>query len=274
MANWFLSDACRHAMGGQLTSTSLLTAVTASSTANAAGNWSSFYTATPFPASIIRAHIGKTGLAISGSNTQTLLSISTGVSGSEAASMIVQDIAIGGALSYAVWDIPVSVPVGSRLTMSIRSAIASKSITMGMMLIGGGSTIESGYKAVTYGAVTTSSKGTTLTTPTSLNVPAAWTVITAATTSPIRWLLVGVAAPNTTTAVTADCLIDIGVGSSGVEALLITNLACAISTNSAICAYPLLFPVSVPVGSRLVARYQCTSISTTATPSITLTGIG
>jgi hypothetical protein len=274
MANWFLSDAGLHAMGGQLVATSLLTPVAASATANAAGNWVPIYTATPFQASIIRVHLGKTGLAVSGSNTQTLLSISTGIGGAEAASMIAQDIAIGGALAYSVWDFPISVPIGSRLSVSTRSAVASKSVTMGMMVIGGGSTIESGYKAVTYGQVTTGSRGTILTAPTALNTPAAWTVITTATTSPARWLLVGVSAPNTTTAVTADLLIDIGIGTAGVEALVLTNIPCAIATNGSTCPYPLLFPVSIPVGSRLVARYRGTSIATTASPTITLTGIG
>lgn len=188
--------------------------------------------------------------------------------------MIAQDIAIGGALAYAVWDIPVSVPIGSRLSISIRSAVASKSVTMGMMVIGGGSTIESGYKAVTYGQVTTGSRGTTLTAPGTVNTAAAWTVITAATTSPMRWLLVGVSTPNTTTVVSADHLVDVGVGASGVEALVLTNIPCGIATNGVNFPSPLLFPVSIPVGSRLVARYRGTSISTTASPTITLTGIG
>src|ERR671916_335623 len=60
--------------------------------------------------------------------------------------MHVGDIAIGGNLPFACWHIPITVGLGSRIAVRTRSAVASKSCTMGVSLYGGGSGVESGYK--------------------------------------------------------------------------------------------------------------------------------
>lgn len=272
MAVWFLSDAGRQAMGGVLTTTSLLTGVT-SGAANTPGTWVAMHTAAPFPVSGFRITLGKVGLATAASNTQTLLDIGSGAAGSEV--LIAQDIAIGGTLAFASWDLPLSVPIGTRISVRTRSAVASKAVTMAMWLYGGTES-ESGYKAVTYGQVTATSRGTTLTAPTSINtIEAPWTVITAATTSPARFLVVGISAPNTATATAADILVDIGIGVAASEGTILTDIPCSMSINEDIMfPAPLTFPVSIPVGSRLVARYRGTSTAVTSSPTVTLTGIG
>jgi hypothetical protein len=271
MAIWSLSDAGLQAMGGQLTASSLLTNVT-SGAANAVGSWTQMHASTTFPVSLIRIHFGKAGVSVAATNTQFMFNVGVGAAGLE--TIIAQDIAAGGSLAFSTWEFPLSVPAGSRLSIQTRSLTASKVVTMGMMIFGGGLGIESSYKATTYGAVTSGSRGTILTAPGTANsVEAAWTVIIAATTLPIRFLLVGVASPNTATATAADLLIDIGVGAAGVESSIISDIACSVSANEDIIhSRPLLFPVNIPVGSRLVARYRGTSTLTTASPSITLTG--
>jgi hypothetical protein len=273
VAVWSLADAGLQTTGGVLTATSLLTVVTASATANAVGAWVQMVASTPFPVSGLRVHLGKVGIAVAATNAQASLDIGVGLANFEVA--VAQDIAIGGALPFASWDIPLSIPMGSRICVRLRSSVASKSTTMAMHLWGGGLGLEGGYKAVTLGAVTTGSRGTILTAPTSLNTKAAWTVLSAATTVPARFLLVALSSPNTTIATAADHLIDIGVGAAAAEAVIIANLACTVSVNEDISyPRPALFPVSIPVGSRVVARYQSTSTSTAATPSVTLTTVG
>jgi hypothetical protein len=273
VAVWFLSDTGCQAMGGQITSTSLLTPVIASSTANAVGSWVQMHAAAPFPVAGLTLMIGKVGIAVAASNTQTMFDIGIGAAGAEVA--IVSNVAIGGALAFATWELPISIPVGSRIAVRNRSVIASKSVTMGMSIYGGGAGRESGYNAVTYGAVTTGSLGTVLTVPTVANTESAWTVLSASTTSPMRFALVGLAAPNNAFTTAADHLIDIGVGTAGAEAAVITDIPASISANEDI-AYPRpgLYPVSIPVGSRLVARYRGTGITTASQPNLTVTGIG
>jgi hypothetical protein len=276
MAIWFLSDAGQQAMGGALTATSLLTAVTAGA-ANVVGTWVVMHTNTAFPVSGFDITLGKVGIATAATNTQTLLDVGTAPTGAAANSEvpIAQDIAIGGALAFASWRLPLSIPIASRISVRIRSVVASKSVTMGMMVYGGGMGVESGYRATTYGQVTATSRGTVLTAPTSINtVEAPWTVLSAATTSSMRWMLVGLTAPNNAVATAADLLVDIGVGPAATEAAVLTDIPCSVSANEDIaCPRPLLFPVSIPTASRLVARYRGNSIAVAATPTLTVTGI-
>jgi hypothetical protein len=231
------------------------------------------HAAAPFPVSGMLVMLGQTGLAVAASNTQTLLDVGAGTSGAE--QVLAGDIAIGGSLPFASWLLPLSVATGSRLAVRIRSAVASKSCTMGMSLFGGGFGLPSGARGVTYGAVTTTgSRGTILSAPAAANTAeGAWTVITAATTAPARWLVVGVASPNNALAIAVNGFIDVGLGVAP-ETTVITDIPFAVSANEDInLAYPLTFPVMIPTGSRLVARYRGTSIATAASPSVTLTGI-
>lgn len=273
MALWYVADSGLNAMGGQLTATSLLTTVTASATVNVVGAWVQMHAATTFPVSGLMIHLGKTGLAVAATNAQVSFDIGIGPNGSETA--IINDVAVGGSLAFFAWWFPISIPVGSRIAVRLRSLVASKSTTMAMSVYGGGFGLEAGYKAVTYGAVTTGSRGTILTSPASINTKAAWTVITAAVTSPARWIVVGLTSPNTTIATAIDGLLDVGMGGAGAEAVIIPDISFGVSANEEVNhANSLTFPVNVPVGARLVARYQATSTASTGSPSVTLTGVG
>lgn len=271
MAVWYVSDAGSNAMGGQVLSSSLLTTVTASSTANALGNWVALHTATPFHASRLMVLMGKADWAASAVNTQALFDIGVGASGAE--SVIVPNIAFGGSLAFSCWEFPIVIAQGSRVVMRIRSAVASKANTFGARINGGGFGPESSYLATTYGAVTTSSRGTVLTAAGSTNVKSAWSEIILATTSPARWLYVGIGMANTTIQSAADCLMDIGMGAAGAEQVIIPDISFGMSANEQLNLHmPCLFPVNIPVGARLAVRYQATVTGSTAAPNVTLTG--
>lgn len=272
MANWYLSDSGKQTVGGQNLATSLWTTVAASATANAVGNWVQLFPASGFPVDIVRVFIAQTGLNASASNTQTLLDIGIGPSGSEVA--VVSDVAIGGSMPFMSLQIPIAIEANTRIVVRTRSAVASKSCTMGMFLYGGGTGLESGYRAVTYGAVTSGSRGTILTAPGATNTEAAWTQLSASTTAGMRWMVIGIAMPNTTAVTASDGLLDIGVGAAAAEVAVITDIPYRTTASEDINApYPLTFPVNIPAGSRLVARYRGTSTAAGAQPSVTVTGI-
>lgn len=271
MAVWYVSDAGSNAMGGQIASTSLLTSVPASTSANALGNWIPLHTGTPFHASRIMVVMGKADWAASAVNTQALFDIGVGISPAESA--IVSNIAFGGSLAFSCWEFPLVVAQGSRVVMRIRSAVASKANTFGIRLNGGGFGPEAAYLATTYGAVTTSSRGTVLTAAASTNTKSAWSEIISATTSPARWLYVGVGMANTTVQSAADALMDVGMGVAGSERIIIPDIAFGMSANEQLNLHmPCLFPVNIPVGARLAVRYQATVTGSTAAPNVTLTG--
>jgi hypothetical protein len=266
---WFVSDAGLNGMGGQVYASSTLTSVGASITANALGTMTTILASTPFPVYGMELFLGQNAWAASLSNTQALLSI--GVAGTAVA----QDVAFGGALAYHSWYFPLYVPIASSIGVQLRSAVGSKSGLFGVRLFGGGAGLESASQAVTYGQVTASSTGTAMTAPASTNTKAAWTTISAATTSPARWILVGISAPPTTSTTAATGFIDIGVGAAGVEGIIIPDIHWSVTSNEDInCAMALCFPVNLPAGVRLAARYQATSISTASRPNITLTTFG
>lgn len=267
---WFVSDAGMNAMGGHVPSTSLMTTVTAG-TANGLGSWTPLHAAVPFPVFGVELFMGKTSWAVAATSTPALFDFGFGVSPNEVA--IVSNVTFGGSVAFASWSFPIYIPVGSRVVMRLRSAIASKASTFAVRLFGGGQGVESAHAAVTYGAVTASSLGTALTLPTGINTKSAYTTITAATTSPARWMLIGIGAPPTTLATAADGLLDISMGAAAAEGIIIPDIPYGISVNEEInCAMSLLFPVSVPAGIRLAARYQSTAITSASQPNITLTG--
>jgi len=260
-------------MGGQLTASSTVTTVTASATVNTPGTWVQMFLSTPFPSSMVVPFIGNGGIFLSTQNSQTLLDVGLGPVGSE--QVLVPNVAIGGNAQFATWHFPIAVAGGSRLSLRLRSVVASKASIFGMMLHGGGSGVEAGHFPTTYGAVTATSQGTTLATPGALNTKTAWTVISAATTSPMRWMAIGMAAPNTATSAAANGLMDIGVGGAGVEAVVIADIPYRTSTaEDILAAFPMTYPVNLPAGVRLVARHQANAVSgAAAVPNITITGI-
>jgi hypothetical protein len=227
---------------------------------------------TGFEAAELMVTLGATGVGVSASNTQMLFDVGVGASGAEQA--IISNVAMGGNLSFSSWRFPIVIGQGSRVALRTRSAVASKAVTMGVYLMGGGAGMDAGRRATTYGAVTTGSRGTILTAPSLTNTEAAWTVIDAATANPMRWLVIGLAAPNTATATAANGLLDIGYGTSGQEAAVVADISFAVTASETIDnTYTLTFPVSIPSGSRLVARYRASATSTLASPNLTITGV-
>lgn len=272
MAQWSLADAGRHSTGGLATSTNLTT-VTSGSVANTLGSWALMFAAVPFHVSLISVFLGATGIFVSGQNSQTLLNVGMGPSGQE--QIIVPNIAIGGNAQFATWHFPLNIPSGSRLVLQTRSIVASKAAPFGMTVFGGGFGLEAGHQATTYGAVTAStSRGTVITTPVSSNTKGAWTVISAATAAPARWLSAGLTAPDTATSAACNGYLDIGVGTAGQEAVVAADIPFRTSlAEDILAAFPIAVPVNLPAGVRLVARIQQSAVAAAAVPTITITGI-
>lgn len=271
MAIWPVCDAGLQTAIGQIASTSLWTTVTSFGTANTVGTYAQLTASTPFQVGAIWMFIAQTGLASSALNIQGLMDIGVGAAGSEV--VLVSSIGVGGVGPFTGYRLPLSVPEGKRLAVRTQTATANRSCTVGMVLMGGGQGLNSASSAVTYGAVTSGSRGTILTAPASVNTDAAWTVISTAISAPMRWLMIGLCAPNTATATAADGFLDIGIGPSGQEQAIITDIPFQVSAAEQILfPQPLTFPVDIAISTRLVARYQATSTATTASPSLTITG--
>lgn len=102
-----------------------------------------------------------------------------------------------------------------------------------------------------FGTVTTSSNGTALTGGAN-NTKGSYTQLTASTTLDICALAVCLQETNNTT---RHCAVDIAVGASGSENVIISNLFVEGGTNGA-NGQDYLFPINIPAGTRISARAQ------------------
>lgn len=254
---WPLGDGFGAQPSADLATSSGPVTVTASATPHTAGPWVEMIPAT-------NRDYGETNLILqdtlaqSATNTSTLVDIGVGGSGSE--SVLVSSIGIGHAGAGRLVRLPLRITAGARLSVRIRSAVVSKAAELALILTsaGGWNPPETGARATTYGALTAASAGTDMALPAAVNTKGAWTEIAATTSAPIRWLVPLVVGNSTDTAWVANHrgLIDIGVGGSGAEQVIVPNIGFGAFNNEAILHFPVTVPVRVPAGTRLTARYQ------------------
>lgn len=228
---------------------------TANASANAKGAWTELMAAAP---------AGATGLlveVIGGSGSMDgLVDIAIGAAGSEviiAADLITCRVTD---LAPAVYMLPIPIPVGERISARSQSTTASVGCYVGVHLLGGGFLRASGGNALdTYGANAADSGGTSIDPGTTLHTKGAWVEFSAATARDIKQLIVGCGNQVNLTRANADFLIDVGVGASGSEQVVLPDLYARAGAGADLIephVFPPL-PVDIPAGSRLAARAQC-----------------
>ena len=102
----------------------------------------------------------------------------------------------------------------------------------------------------TVGQNYASSRGTTVTASASANVKGAWSQIVASTPIAAKTIII-----DFRCSLNGGFLVDVGIGASTVETVIIANLIAArFQSNSNYS-----FPISIPAGSRISARAQATT---------------
>lgn len=107
----------------------------------------------------------------------------------------------------------------------------------------------SGFRAESFGTSTATQGGTTVTSSATANTKGSWTQLDAATSFEAQMLSLYVSAQFQDTLY----LLDVGIGSAGNEQVIIPNFLISGSTG---VITEILFPVSVPAGSRIAVRCQ------------------
>ncbi len=270
MASWPLQDSSVAQQGGALVATSVGTNVTCGA-AHVKGAWAELIASTDIPASELIVH--STGaLFTAATDTSAMFDIAIGASTAEV--VVVADVLCGYVSANTMWSwrLPLGIPKGSRVAMRAQCAVASKVIEAQAFACGGGFVpSDPGGRAVTYGAVTGSSSGTLLATPGAVNTKAAWTVLSAATSAPARFALVTVQPVTGTTVTAGNSLVDVGVGAATAEQVIIPNIVVKTEASERVTYSPMLFPVSIAAGSRLVARQQSSVTTATSVPRVVVT---
>lgn len=207
-------------------------------------------------------------------DTATLLDIMVGGSGAE--TVLIANIPIGFHTAGSTFKFNVAIPSGTRISARSQSAVSAKSVLVHIGLMESGSAVAAATAVTTLGANTTTSAGITLTQPGANNSEGAWTVISASTPSDFTKLTVASTVNPSNSVGSSVGLIDIGVGAASSEVAIISNMPYATTTSENFVSYGMsahCYLVNIPSGSRLVARYQASSNSTTASPSVVLFGM-
>lgn len=191
-------------------------------------------------------------------NTSTIIDISIGGSGSEAAGIIVSNLQFGHMFKGESVRLPVFIPKGSPLSFRHADAVGGRIVSYHYPRArNGGRVVKPAPYMLTYGEVTASSRGTNMTVPGSDNTKGAWTELTSATAERIMGVFVCVGSGSSNMQ-NHSMLVDIGAGPSGSERVIIPNVhnEYDLSENLYKYGYPRMFEVDIPAGTRLAARYQ------------------
>jgi hypothetical protein len=111
-----------------------------------------------------------------------------------------------------------------------------------------------------YGATTADSGGISVDPGGVANTKGEYSEITAATTSPIDWLVVAIGNANDTARITNQMLLDIAIGAAASEQIIVPDLDVVVA-SAGDNIFPLFsnMPMSMPTGVRIAARLQSTS---------------
>jgi hypothetical protein len=274
MAMWPAADQNQMQSSANTANSRPYVTATASATPNTKGSWVEIITTSAFEAEGILI-ASQVQIATAATDSSMLLDIGLGAIGSER--VLVSNIPYGHTWWGQRQFFPIRIPSGERVAVRVQSAIASKADDFTCELVGGSGNapLQCGGVATTYGASTATSNGVALTDGGVANVKNSWTQITSSTTRPIRWLVpVLGGTPANTNFVVDNCLVDIGIGGAGSEAVLLPNLPVSNSAGEDLRSMSSPYPiaVNVPAGTRLSARFQQSAAPGQA-PTVTLIGI-
>jgi hypothetical protein len=195
--------------------------------------------------------------------TQHSVTLGLGAAASEFA--LINDLLISAANSATTATaepglfVPIRIPLGTRV--AAKSSIATGG---NMMIVGQAAGTSGGVACGSFCELAgTAGTGTDMDAGTSANTKGAWTQLAASTTNPWRGFMLSVAdTASGTTAATF--LLDIGIGGSGSEQAILSNYFIHRHSNHVIVnPWRGPFLCDVPAGTRIAARIQCSSATST-----------
>lgn len=199
--------------------------------------------------------------------------IDFGIGAAGAEVVILPDYYVGeqSASQYKDLFLPIWIPAGSRLAVRSQNSLTTGTLQHRAFAYGHGPNprmpVPQGGKALAYGLTVANTQATSIDPGLTVNTKGVWTALTAATGDPISWLLLACGPNNnattsfTTMTSNTHWLIDIGVGAAGAEVVVLPNWSVTITNNRN--TYPALLwvPCSIPAGTRISARAQCSVVT-------------
>lgn len=243
------------------------TTVTASTSSNVKGTWAAISTSTPIHAHGFLLHAGNPN---NFNADNVMLDLGIGASGSEQVRVPNLFLSSCGAswspgLDEFLFFFPLALPAGTRVSGRIQQADAGGygggTLDLSLHLLSQGWNASSPVgQVLALNATTANTTTTLLTSGGSGNSYGAWTQMVASTSVPLHALILTLGGNDTGQVL---YYLDIGVGASGSEQVILPALRCARDNGTQRLGPRVLgpLPVSIPAGTRVSARLQASQAS-------------
>lgn len=246
--------------------------ITASATANTKGSYSQLIASTTADCSALLVTLDRT----TNSNVAGLLDIAVGGAGAEkviAPNLHWHSSSVNPQMIAHQFLIPCSIPAGSRISARCQSSGVSTIIVTSVICI---SDMMASYAPAGFlddiGTLTATSLLASVDPGATANTKGSYTQLIASTTRDYRGFLLCVGHATTTPSnlggVYMFATVDLAVGGAGTENIIIADyqISSAVPTTSLSAWNPTsapFFPISIPAGSRIAARAQCSTNTAT-----------
>lgn len=221
------------------------TAVATSSSGNTLGSWVQLTAATASDAAFLCMAVQVTGY------NDYAIDIGIGASGSEV--VLAQQIYIPGNSASGSIGIPCSIPAGTRVAARCQGSSGSLTCYVTLALFDSSMAAigdSAGAQAIGFSAGSTS--GTTINSSATPNVKGSYTQLTASTPRDYNGFTIMVSAGFVGSS--ADAALDIAVGASGSEAIVLPDYCFQITSYQLWSPFSPIFWVPIPAGTRVSAR--------------------
>lgn len=255
MGDWPQVDGQRFENAGANTTITGGTVITAAGSANTKGSYTELIASTAFHAHGITVNINNPTVSVSGDDF--LIDIGIGAATEE---VLISNLHFGhhanAQIAHTVY-VPISVPAGSRLSARCQCETLSATVDVSLVLHGGGFIQPNALnRCTTYGANTADSGGVSVDPGAVNHTKGAYSEVTASTTNPIKFLIIGFANQSNGVRGTLRSLVDIGIGAATEEVLIPNMLIGLEGTTDSVSPKYIGYPCNIPAGSRLTCRSQ------------------
>ena len=260
---------------GADTSTTQATSIPDSNTAHVKGSWTELTSSLPrtcagFWLNFVNNVAG---------DDQTMLDIGVGASGSEQVILANAYIKSNGADIGEYVYIPLTIPAGTRIAArcQTRQALSSSDPWCEIIFEAKGFLCDQGLStSETFGATTSNTTGVVIDTGATPHVKGAWVQLTSGLARDARALVLCVAMDMDNSTLTTRWLIDIAVGASGSEQIILANILFSLDGSGVGLMRPGFYgpiPVEIKAGTRIAARGQATATISQTQRSFQVVGI-
>lgn len=205
----------------------------------------------------------------SSTSDEALFDFAVGASGSEVP--FLNNVPWGAAQAPGGVLYPCTIPAGSRLSVRFQSAAAATTYPVYATLFDGDLTTSDGAAGADgIGFSLTTSLGTLITASATANSKGSYAQLIASTTRDYAGFYVHGESDNTQVTSVALFMVDVAIGASGSEVVIVPNIQMIADPAVGEIATPLspFFPIPIPAGTRVAMRCQSSVASKTFSGAI------